>query len=162
VTIRVDHERAGVILLTDELRVDTPRALRALRSVGVDRVVMVSGDRLDVAEPIGRSIGVDAVLVRIAALVLIFAGGAGLILYVIGWLAMPEPPEDAARVRATGPSVTRADEPTTGAVVLGAILVLIGAFFLLDEAFPDFLSWNWIWPIVLILVGAVVILRARR
>jgi heavy metal translocating P-type ATPase len=62
VTITVDHERAGVILLTDELRVDTPRALRALRSVGVDRVVMISGDRLDVAEPIGRSIGVDAVL----------------------------------------------------------------------------------------------------
>jgi soluble P-type ATPase len=61
VTITVDDERAGVILLSDELRVDTPRALRALRGVGVDRVVMVSGDRLDVAEPIGRSIGVDEV-----------------------------------------------------------------------------------------------------
>jgi soluble P-type ATPase len=61
VTITVDDEPAGVTLLTDDVRVDTPRALRALRGAGVDRVVMVSGDRLDVAEPIGRSIGVDEV-----------------------------------------------------------------------------------------------------
>jgi soluble P-type ATPase len=61
VTITVDHARVGVVLLGDELRVDTPRALRALRRAGVHRVVMVSGDRLDVAEPVGRSIGVDEV-----------------------------------------------------------------------------------------------------
>ncbi|MCB0963602.1 MAG: heavy metal translocating P-type ATPase, partial [Acidimicrobiales bacterium] len=51
----------GLLLLADELRTDAPRALRALRRSGVDRIVMVSGDRLEVAEPIGRSIGVDEV-----------------------------------------------------------------------------------------------------
>lgn len=111
---------------------------------------------------LGEYLGVDAVLIRIAALVLIFAGGAGLILYVIGWIAMPEAPENAAVAGPAAPNVTTAGERTTGAVVLGALLVLTGGFFLLDEAFPDFLSWNWIWPLALIAVGAVVILRARR
>ena len=61
VAVAVDGVPSGLVLLADELRTDTPRALRALRRAGVDRIVMVSGDRLEVAEPIGRSIGVDEV-----------------------------------------------------------------------------------------------------
>jgi soluble P-type ATPase len=61
VAVTVDGAPAGLLLLADELRTDTPRALRALRRSGVDRIVMVSGDRLEVAQPIGRSIGVDEV-----------------------------------------------------------------------------------------------------
>jgi len=57
----VDGEPVGMILFTDELRTDTSAALRALRRAGVDRVVMVTGDRLEVAEPIGMSLGVDQV-----------------------------------------------------------------------------------------------------
>lgn len=61
VAVAVDGKTAGLLLMVDELRSDTPRALRALRRAGVDRVVMVSGDRLEVAEPIGLSVGVDEV-----------------------------------------------------------------------------------------------------
>jgi heavy metal translocating P-type ATPase len=57
----VDGEPVGLILFTDELRADTSAALRALRRAGVDRVVMVTGDRLEVAEPIGMSLGIDQV-----------------------------------------------------------------------------------------------------
>ena len=57
----VDGEPAGLILFTDELRADTSAALRTLRRAGVDRVVMVTGDRLEVAEPIGMSLGIDQV-----------------------------------------------------------------------------------------------------
>ncbi len=57
----VDDEPVGLILFTDELRTDTSAALRALRRSGVDRVVMVTGDRLEVAEPIGTSLGIDQV-----------------------------------------------------------------------------------------------------
>ena len=57
----VDDEPVGMILFTDELRTDTSAALRALRRAGVDRVVMVTGDRLEVAEPIGASLGIDQV-----------------------------------------------------------------------------------------------------
>ena len=61
VTVVVDGEPAALVLLGDELRTDTPRAVRALRRAGVDRVVMVSGDRGDVAEPLGAAVGADAV-----------------------------------------------------------------------------------------------------
>lgn len=61
VAVAVDGRAAGLLLLADQLRTDTPPALRALRRSGVDRIVMVSGDHLDVAEPIGRSVGVDEV-----------------------------------------------------------------------------------------------------
>jgi heavy metal translocating P-type ATPase len=59
--VMVDGEPVGLILFTDELRTDTSAALRALRRSGVDRVVMVTGDRLEVAEPIGMSLGMDQV-----------------------------------------------------------------------------------------------------
>jgi soluble P-type ATPase len=59
--VNVDAEPVGIILFTDELRTDSAAALRALRRAGVDRVVMVTGDRLAVAEPIGASLGIDQV-----------------------------------------------------------------------------------------------------
>jgi phage shock protein C len=107
---------------------------------------------------LGEYLGVDAVLIRIAALLLLFAGGAGFILYVIGWIAMPEAPEGGEP--AAAPSVPA--DRTTGKVVLGLVFVVIGLFFLFDQALPDLFEWEWIWPVALIAVGALVILRARR
>lgn len=61
IVVLVDDQPVGLILFTDDLRADTAAALRALRRSGVDRVVMVTGDRLEVAEPIGASLGIDQV-----------------------------------------------------------------------------------------------------
>jgi heavy metal translocating P-type ATPase len=57
----VDGVPAGVFLLEDPVRPDAPRMIRALRRAGVDRVVLVTGDRADTAETVGRIVGVDAV-----------------------------------------------------------------------------------------------------
>jgi phage shock protein PspC (stress-responsive transcriptional regulator) len=43
-----------------------------------------------VAAGIGRSLGVDPVIVRLAFVVLALAGGAGIPLYLAGWLLIPE------------------------------------------------------------------------
>ncbi len=51
----------GALHLQDPLRPDASRMLRALRSAGVDRAVMVTGDRAEVADAVGRLVGVDAV-----------------------------------------------------------------------------------------------------
>lgn len=111
---------------------------------------------------VGEYFGIDAVLVRIAALVLVFAGGAGIILYIIGWIAMPEAPVGTAAGSPGGEPLAWPAERTTGALVIGLLFVLLGAFFLLDEVWPDFLSWQYVWPIALIAVGIAVILRARQ
>ena len=60
--VEVDGEVRAALLLADEIRLDTARALRELRRAGIRRTVMVSGDRRDVAETIAFALGIDTVL----------------------------------------------------------------------------------------------------
>jgi phage shock protein C len=129
-----------------------PRRLRRSRE---DRVIA------GVCGGLGEYLGVDAVLIRIAALILVFAGGAGIVLYIIGWIAMPEAPETETPEGAVPAPAARA-ERTTGAVALGLVFIVLGAFFLADELWPDLLSWKYVWPIALIAIGVAVLVRARR
>jgi len=62
VFISVDGRLAGALLLADEIRPETPKALRALHREGISRIIMVSGDRQEVAETIAAALGVDEVL----------------------------------------------------------------------------------------------------
>ena len=62
VFVSVDGRAIGAILLGDELRQETPRAVQGLRAAGVKRIVMVTGDRAESAETIGAALDLDAVL----------------------------------------------------------------------------------------------------
>ncbi len=62
VFISIDGRIAGALLLGDELRKETPRAVQSLRSAGIARIVMVTGDRADAAETIAAALDIDAVL----------------------------------------------------------------------------------------------------
>jgi heavy metal translocating P-type ATPase len=62
VFVAVDGEPAGALLLRDPIRPDAARTIRRLRRAGINRVVMITGDRADVAESVGSVLGVDAVL----------------------------------------------------------------------------------------------------
>ena len=62
VFVAVDGEPAGAFLLQDAIRPDAPRMVRALRTAGITRVVLVTGDRADIADMVGRIVGVDTVL----------------------------------------------------------------------------------------------------
>ena len=62
VFVAIDGVVAGALLLVDEIRLETPRALRLLRKAGIERIVMLTGDRRDVAETVGALLGVDQVL----------------------------------------------------------------------------------------------------
>ncbi len=62
VFVSVDGRIVGALLLADELRRDTPRAIQNLRTAGVSRIVMLTGDRPDAAETIGAALDLDAVL----------------------------------------------------------------------------------------------------
>ena len=62
VFVSVDGRPIGALLLGDELRRETPRAVGMLRKAGVRRIVMVTGDRVDAAETIGGALDLDAVL----------------------------------------------------------------------------------------------------
>lgn len=62
VYIAVDGQFCGVLHMADEIRLETPRAIRLLRVSGAERIIMLTGDRHDVATTIGNSLGVDAVM----------------------------------------------------------------------------------------------------
>src|SRR6516165_1396105 len=62
VFIAVDARPAGALLLADELRADTPRAVRMLRAAGVARIGMITGDRVAAAQTIGAALDLDVVL----------------------------------------------------------------------------------------------------
>ena len=62
VFVSIDGRAIGALLLADELRIETPRAIQALRRAGVGRIMMVTGDRAEAAETIGAALDLDQVL----------------------------------------------------------------------------------------------------
>jgi uncharacterized integral membrane protein len=50
-----------------------------------------------------------------------------------------------------------------GALLFGAILLFVGGYYLLENTFgvnlPD-INWDQVWPLVIIVLGASVVLRA--
>ena len=62
VFVLVDGALAGMLLLDDPVRPDAARTVRALRRDGIRRVVLVTGDRDDVAHNVGAVVGADVVL----------------------------------------------------------------------------------------------------
>lgn len=62
VFVAIDGKAVGAFLLQDPIRSDAPRMVRALREAGISRVVLVTGDRADIADSVGRIVGVDTVL----------------------------------------------------------------------------------------------------
>jgi P-type E1-E2 ATPase len=61
VAVAIDGQLAGVLILSDTLRAEAEALLRNLRQVGIDRIVLATGDRRDVAEMVAKGLSIDAV-----------------------------------------------------------------------------------------------------
>jgi heavy metal translocating P-type ATPase len=57
--IDVDGKLAGLLVFSDNVRRETPQTLRRLRVRGIEKIVMLTGDRLETAEMIALSAGID-------------------------------------------------------------------------------------------------------
>ena len=56
VAVGIDGKFAGVLIFADELRAGTQALLQSLRLLGVERIVLATGDRRDVAEMVARGL----------------------------------------------------------------------------------------------------------
>ena len=126
--------------------------------------------------------GADPSLVRVLwALLVIFTGGIALIVYIIMAVVVPDEdevfgPDAGSGSRALAETGQAAD--STGAVarpsrppartdrgglpmgvLFGGFLVLLGAFFLVREFLPQ-IDFDWVWPLVLVAIGVVLIASA--
>ena len=61
VAVAIDGRLVGEIRLADELRSGTQSLLQRLRNLGVQRIVLATGDRREVAEAVTAGLGIDAV-----------------------------------------------------------------------------------------------------
>jgi phage shock protein C len=124
---------------------------------GGPRVVRRSrGERViaGVCGGIGRYLGVDPMLLRIAFIVLALANGLGVIAYVVAWVAIPE--------ERPGQPLAAAPEPRRemGRLVLGGSLVVLGLVLLVDRLAPNL--DELFWPVAVVAVGVAVMLVGLR
>jgi P-type E1-E2 ATPase len=61
VLVGVDEHLAGVFVMGDHIRPDAHELIRRLRAAGVRQVAMLSGDREEIAQAVGRQLGLDRV-----------------------------------------------------------------------------------------------------
>lgn len=134
------------------------------------RDAMVGG----VAAGVANWIGTDPALVRIAwALLVPLTAGGALLAYIVAWIVVPEEPRHPAAATVAGEvgadadpaaqvvPTEDADDPGRTALLIGGGLVLIGLWFLVREYLPD-INWGLIWPLLLVVAGAVILVSARR
>jgi phage shock protein C len=110
---------------------------------------------------LAQYLNLDPVLVRLAFIVLLFASGVGLPLYIVLWLVMPEGNGQTAVDNDTlkveiGEENGRVSQPVT----IGAILLMLGFYFLFREI--GWLAWfhgSIIWPLLIIGFGVYLVTR---
>ena len=59
--VAIDNKYAGSIIISDEIKEDAISAINGLKSIGVKKIVMLTGDNKDIAIEIGKILGVDEV-----------------------------------------------------------------------------------------------------
>ena len=65
VHLAVDNRYAGYILIADELKEDAVKAIRDLKKLGVERIVMLTGDNQAVADSVAKKLGLDSYLAEL-------------------------------------------------------------------------------------------------
>ena len=57
--VAIDGEYAGHIVINDKVKEDSAEAIRDLKSIGVRRTVMLTGDRKEVGKDVAEKLGID-------------------------------------------------------------------------------------------------------
>ncbi|MGC9347977.1 MAG: PspC domain-containing protein [Anaerolineae bacterium] len=148
-----------------------------------NRITRSRSDRMiaGVCGGLAEYLRIDATLVRLFFVLLALGEGIGVLLYVILWLIMPDEEEADRRIDTTvregaaemgqravgiGNDLRRAathPHPQT-IVLIGAVLIFMGAFYLLDNLNIPGLQWldiDLLWPLLLIIGGVALLVRQR-
>ncbi len=103
---------------------------------------------------LGEYLNVDPTIIRVVAVLLIFAKGIGLLAYLIGWIIIPRRSE--METEAVAPQ-----ELEYSRFLPGLALIVIGLVFLLNNLVPWF-GFGYLWPLVLIVLGVALLLKSQK
>jgi len=121
---------------------------------------------------LGEYFNTDPVIFRVIFAVAFFAGGSGLLAYLVFWIITPVQPYQAGNQTAQSVKEEPTDkeikpeymEPekkqrSDGSIWGGIILITIGAIFLIDRFVPR-IDFGDLWPLILVVVGAILIFNS--
>ncbi len=116
---------------------------------------------------LGDYFDLDPVLIRVVFVLLALAGGSGILLYFILWIATPETPVNFNQIQNTptmenqqtntGSTPGASGNPNPerkhrGNLIGGLVLITLGVLFLADEFLPN-VNFGDLWPVILIVIG---------
>jgi phage shock protein C len=111
---------------------------------------------------------VDPVWIRLIAVLLIFASGIGIILYVVAWIIVPKNPQQKSTPETRAEKVadkfikkSKDKKRVDASFILGTLIVLIGVGLFFKALFSWF-NFTIIWAIILILIGAFIVMRRSQ
>ena len=109
-----------------------------------------------VAAGLGDYFGVDPTIVRLAFVLLVVAGGIGLVAYLVAWLVMPagDGSTDSVSPSQTGSS-------TDGRSILGAVILSVGLLGLIGWAGIWWFDGFAFWALAFVAVGVALLLWRR-
>ena len=131
---------------------------------------------------LGQYLGLDPIFIRIFFALLTIGGGAGVLIYILLWILIPEAETgqigSAETIRAGAEHIKQraqalgaemrdsiqADNPRAGLIV-GAALVLLGLVFLGQNLELTWLRWldaDILWPLLLVAGGLALIWRRAK
>src|SRR4051794_24347451 len=131
---------------------DAPRAqgprVSGQQMRDVNRLRRSKNDRYiaGVAGGLGRHFDIDPTIIRVVLAVLTFFGGAGILVYGVIWLFVPDDGEDHAPIE-LNPATLKAVLIATAAV---ALMIVVGTPFFNN-------SWGWGSPFPLVIIVLVVV-----
>ena len=118
---------------------------------------------------LGEYFDIDPTWIRILFVLTMFAQGAGLLAYLVAWIVIPRRPEVSNAqpitegVQPLGVTTSQEAVPVTRgpSFLPGVILIALGLIFLFERLFYWF-DFRYIWPLVLVGIGAVLIFHSVR
>lgn len=119
---------------------------------------------------------IDPTIVRIIFIVTLFIGGGGFLAYIILWIVVPEepfifvtpdsssqqtPPSEGEQKTQQTPQFDYESHRQKRRNFGGAILIVIGVLFLMDNFIPRF-HFGDFWPLILIAIGIALIMKSKN
>ncbi len=120
---------------------------------------------------LGDYFEVDSAFVRLLFALAAFAGGTGVLAYVVLWFTVPEEPVSTSKSINQEIPMEKKKEPAAplskeskrerGGALGGIILIVLGLLFLADNFLPGF-DFGHLWPVLLVAIGLGILLRGNQ
>lgn len=116
---------------------------------------------------LGEYFDIDPIIIRLFFIALTFAGGAGVVLYIIAAIIIPEEPSKKNNKTISEENESKESKEikikrrTSSELVFGLLFVFLGIGFLMQNFF-DWFNFRNFWPFILIILGLAILINPRK